>query len=114
MIDPEAKDIVSVQHWTVIFPGRYVLGSSYPTGDEAAKNFSLKNGGALTGMAQLVELHPTKRKFTGSIPSQGTHLSCGFSNRSGCIQEETDECFSLTLMFLSLSFSLLSPLSKNK
>ena len=33
---------------------------------------------------------------------------------SGHIQEATDQCFSLTLMFLSLSLSPSSPLSKNK
>ena len=32
---------------------------------------------ALTGVAQLVECHPTKQKVTGSIPGQGTGLGHG-------------------------------------
>ena len=35
-------------------------------------------------------------------------------SQSGYIGEATNRCFSLTSMFLSLSFSLPSPLSKNK
>ena len=35
-------------------------------------------------------------------------------SQSGCVQEATNRCFFLTSMFLSLSFSLPSPLSKNK
>ena len=34
--------------------------------------------------------------------------------RLGCTVEGTHQCFSFTSMFPSLSFSLLSPLSKNK
>ena len=33
---------------------------------------------ALTGVAQLVECHPSKQRF-GLIPSQGTCLGSGFS-----------------------------------
>ena len=48
-------------------------------------------------------------KGLGSIPGQGTCLSCGFGHQSGCVQQATDQCFSHNL--LSLSFFLPSPLS---
>ena len=51
---------------------------------------------------------------TGSILVWDICLGCGFGPWLGCVQEATDRCFSLTLMFLPLSFSLPSPLSKNK
>ena len=70
--------------------------------------------GALASVAQLVGHQTAKQKVAGSIPSQGTGLGCGFIPRSGCARETTDRHFCLTSMFLSLSFSLLSPLSKNK
>ena len=54
-------------------------------------------------MAQLVGHRPIKQPF----PGQGTCLGYGFSTKSGCIQEVTNQ------MFLSLSFSLPSPLPKN-
>ena len=71
---------------------------------------------ALTGVAQLVVCLPTKRKVTGSIPSQGTGLSCGgFSPQLGCMQEATDQCyFSHQCFSLSLSSSLLVSLKLNK
>ena len=62
---------------------------------------------ALTCVAQLIGHSPTKRKVTGLIPSQGTCLGCGSGPWLGCLREAT-----LTLMFLSLSFSLPSPLYK--
>ena len=61
---------------------------------------------ALAGVAQEAGCHPTNRKVTGSIPSQGTCLHCGFGLRSVHEQEATNSYFSLTSMFLSLSFSL--------
>ena len=50
---------------------------------------------ALAGVAQWIEPWPAHQKVEGSVPSQGACLGCG-------------------PMFLSLSFSLPSPLSKNK
>ena len=47
----------------------------------------------------------------GSIPGMGTKLDCGFDPWSGHKREAADRCFSLTLMFLSLSRSSF-PLSK--
>ena len=45
-------------------------------------------------------------------PSRGTCLGYGFGPRLGYVWEATDQCFSLTSMFFSLSFSLPFPLSK--
>ena len=43
--------------------------------------------------------------------SQSGHMP-GLWVQSGCMREANNLCFSLSLMFLSLSFSLPSPLSK--
>ena len=67
---------------------------------------------ALTAVAQLVGHCPENRKVTSLIPSQGTCLGCGFGPQLGRVQEATNQCFSLTVMFLYLSFP--SPPSKNK
>ena len=67
---------------------------------------------ALTGVAELVGCCPAK--VTSSIPCQGTCLPCRFCPQSGHVREATNRCFSLTSVFLSLSFSLPFPLSKNK
>ena len=48
------------------------------------------------------------------ILRQGTRLGCRFCPWSRHVRKATDRCFSLTLMFLSLSFSFPSPLSKSK
>ena len=40
---------------------------------------------ALGSVAQLVGHHPTNQKVTGSIPSQGTCLSCAFGAWLGCV-----------------------------
>ena len=53
-----------------------------------------------------LEQQPINEKVVGSMPGQGTHLGCRFSPRSGYIQEATDQCFSLMLMFSFLSHSL--------
>ena len=45
--------------------------------------------------------------IAGSIPGQGTCLSCGFGPQLGSVQKETNQCFFLTSIFLSLSLSLL-------
>ena len=54
-----------------------------------------KLSSALVGVAQWIEHGGMNQRVTGSIPSKGT-------------------CLDHTLMFLSLSFSVPSPLSKNK
>ena len=64
-----------------------------------------------------LERFPTKRKVTGSIPGQGTHLGCGLGPQSGHTWEATNVSlpFFVPLFVPSLlSFSLPSPLSKNK
>ena len=67
---------------------------------------------ALTCVAQWVGRRPTTQRAAGSIPSQGAGLGCG----PGCTGlgggGATNQCFSLTSVFLSLSFSLPSPLYK--
>ena len=50
--------------------------------------------------------------IAGSIPGGGTCLGFGFG--FGSLWDAADGCVSFTLMFLSASFSLPSPLSKNK
>ena len=63
---------------------------------------------ALAGVAQWTECWPVNQRVTGSIPSQGTCLISGQFLSRGCTRGTH------TLMFVSLSFSLLSSLSKNK
>ena len=63
---------------------------------------------ALAGVAQWIEHQPVNQRVTGSIPSHSTCLVCGHIPIWGCVRGNH------TLMFLSLSFSLPSPLSKNK
>ena len=63
---------------------------------------------ALTGVAQWIEYQPVNQRVAGPIPSQAHAWVTGqvprWRQRRG----------NHTLMFLSLSFSLPSPLSKNK
>ena len=59
---------------------------------------------ALASVAQLIGHHPAKRNVAGSIPCQGTCLGSGCGPSLGCVQKVTNGCFSVTSMFLSLSF----------
>ena len=61
---------------------------------------------ALAGEAQWFECQPANVKVAGLIPSQGTCL--GYDQVSSWVGCERQP------MFLSLSFSLPSPLSKSK
>ena len=63
---------------------------------------------ALAGVAQWVEHQPVNQKVAGSIPSQGTCLGVARVLSKGCMRGNH------TLMFLSLFFSLPSPLSRNE
>ena len=65
--------------------------------------------GALSGVAQLVGCRPTKEKVTGLILVRARARVAGL-----VAIWATNGCLSLALMFLSLSFSLIFPLSKNK
>ena len=58
----------------------------------------------LAGMAQWIECQPTNQKVTGSIPSRAHASVAGQAPNKGRMR---GNC---TLMFLSLSFSLPSPL----
>ena len=59
----------------------------------------------LAGHLSQLKRHPMHKKAAGSIPDQGTNLGCGFNTYWGRIQDALDRCFSLTLMFVSLSRS---------
>ena len=63
---------------------------------------------ALAGVAQWTEHQPVNQRVVGSIPNQGTCLGWDQVPSWGCVRGNH------TLMFLSLSFSLPPPLSKNK
>ena len=67
-----------------------------------------KKKSALAGVAQWMERWLANQRVAGSIPSQGTCLDWGPGPSWGHMRDNH------TLMFLSLSFSLPSPLSKNK
>lgn len=69
--------------------------------------------GALAVCFRWLECPLLYQKVTGSIPSQGTHIDCGFKLQSGCVWEATDQCLFLTLMFLSL-FQHILPQGLNK
>ena len=57
---------------------------------------------------------PIHQKVVGSIPSQGTHLGCGFDPRLGHVWKATDRGFSLTLTVLSPALpSSLSKINKH-
>ena len=60
------------------------------------------------GMAQWIEHRPANQRVAGSIPNWGMCLGCGQVPSGGHMTNNH------TLMFLSLPFSLPSPLSKNK
>ena len=57
--------------------------------------------------------HPANQGVAGSIPGQGTCRGCRPGPPFRGIVA-TNQCFSLTSISLSLSLSLLAPLSKNK
>ena len=66
---------------------------------------------ALTGVAQVVGRHPAEQKVW--LPVWAHAWDVG-SVQVGVDTRGNNQCFYLTLMFLSLSFSFPSPLSKNK
>ena len=68
---------------------------------------------ALAGVPQLIENWPADRKFAGSIPSQSTCLGCGPGPQLRP-ERSNQSLFLSHIMSLSLSFSFLSPLFKNK
>ena len=78
-------------------------------------NRHIKNAqsSAVAGVAQWIECQPGNQKVASLNPSQGTYPGCQPGPQVGDVQEATDQCISRTLMFPP-SFSLPSPLSKNK
>ena len=63
---------------------------------------------SLAGVAQWTECQPANQRVASWIPSQVTCLSCRIRSPIGGVRSNH------TLMLLSLSFSLPSPVSKNK
>ena len=58
-------------------------------------------------VAQLVGASSIHKKVVGLIPSQDTHLGCGFNPRSLQVGETTDQCLPLSFsLSLFLTFSL--------
>ena len=68
--------------------------------------FALRAAYALAGVAQWAERWTANQRAVGSIPSQGTYLSCGPGPQGGVPERQP------ALMFLSVFFSPL-PLSPN-
>ena len=54
-----------------------------------------------------LERCPKHQKFTGSITSQGTYLGYSFNPLLGHVRKASNQCFSLALIFRSLSLLLL-------
>ena len=81
-----------------------VPGGEGETCKECVKNYKL----ALADVAQWIEGKSANQRVTGSTPSQGTCLGGRPCPQSGHVRGKH------RLMFLSLSFSFPSPLSKNK
>ena len=72
-------------------------------------------GLGLAGVAQLVGHCPIKtQKGHRFDPGSGCVLSLWVWSWSEPVQDTTDQCFSFTSMFRSLSFFLLFHVSKNK
>ena len=75
---------------------------------------------ALAGVAQLVRASSHNQKVAGLIFSWGTYLGCGFDPWSMHVWSPVwthlggNQCFSLTLMFLSLPLSLPFSLRSNE
>ena len=65
---------------------------------------------ALAGVAQRIEHQPANQRVTSWIPSQGACLGC----EPGQVPSGGHVRGNHTLMFLSLSFSFPSPISKNE
>ena len=61
---------------------------------------------ALAEYLACVECCPVRQKFAGLILGQSTCLGYRFDPHLGHEQEVTNQCFSLTLMFLSICFPL--------
>ena len=65
----------------------------------------------LASVVQLAGCHPASREVTGLMPGQGMCLGCECDPSRG-VKEWQPTCFFLVWMFISLSFSPPSPLSK--
>ena len=71
--------------------------------ESSQNNFTHKPAhAALAGMAQWTEFPPVNQKVAGSIPSQGTCLSCGPGPQLGACKRQPI-CVSLPLFLLPFS-----------
>ena len=78
------------QKWKEVFRGKQVSSSTLVgLCRGTVTEMSRRASWALTGVAQLVRHHPTKRKVSGSIPGQGTRLGCGFSPQLGAYKRQS-------------------------
>ena len=68
---------------------------------------------ALAGVAQWIECQPANQRVAGLILSQRTCLGCGLGPQLWTCKKQPIDV-SLTHQCFPLSFSLPSPLSKNK
>ena len=106
--------------WGRVIPGvgesfksiKYVSKSLVPSLVKNSKNYS-----SPSSCVSVAWESSHKLKGHGFNPGQGTCRCCGFGPQSRCVWEATDQCFFLTLIFLSLAFSLpplLSEINKRK
>ena len=82
------------------------------------RKIHIRNTGKLPWLVWFSGLNelqcPVNLKVAGSIPSRGTCLGCRPGPQVGACERQLTPYLSHTSLFLSLSFSFLSPLSKNK
>ena len=64
---------------------------------------TIKKCADLAGWLSWLVRRPIHQKVAGSIPGQGMYLGCEFDPQSGRVWEATNQYFSPTSMFLSLS-----------
>lgn len=93
----------------VMVAAEWILQPEKRRGDYASsRSFHTKVKCSPYQCGQLAGHGPVLGKVTIFIPSQGTRLKCGFDPQS------VKELLFLTLIFLSISFSIPSLLSENK
>ena len=68
----------------------------------------------MAGMTQWIECWPVNQKVTCSIPSEGTCLGNGPGPQLGAWERQLIDVFDASLAHQCFSFSLPSPLPKNK
>ena len=92
----------------VLFINHCIIVHTYILLWVAVKTETRKNRVVQAGVAQWIECQPANQRVAGSIPGRAHAWVVGQVPSKGLTRSNH------TLMFLSVSFSLLSPLSKNK